>query len=115
MIKGLLAVFLAWSTVLVFAADTSDQEIEHLLTFVAASDCNFERNGDQHTTVEASDHMRMKLDRGGLWIDSPEDFIKHAATGSSISGKPYYVTCDQNKITSSQWLHTELQRFRNHH
>ena len=90
-------------------------EIEGLLSRLAASGCQFKRNGSWHTAVEAQAHLRRKLDylenKGA--VASTEQFIERAATQSSISGKPYQVQCSNHApVQSSQWLHTELQDLR---
>lgn len=90
-------------------------EIEGLLSRLAASDCQFKRNGSWHQAEEAQAHLRRKLnylvDRGA--VASTEQFIARAATQSSISGKPYQVQCgNQATVTSSQWLHTQLLALR---
>jgi hypothetical protein len=90
-------------------------EIDHLLTFVANSGCQFHRNDTWYAAPEASAHLAKKEryleDRGQ--IASPEDFIAKAATKSSMTGKPYMVRCGSAPaIASDEWLTAELQRFR---
>ena len=92
-------------------ADTQ-QEIDHLLEFVASSDCLYERNGAKHSGPEARDHIRMKYEHYRKKVETAEDFIRYAATKSSISGQPYIVTCEGTEIRASQWLMDELVRFR---
>jgi hypothetical protein len=90
-------------------------EIEGLLSRLAASGCQFKRNGSWHTAEEAQAHLRRKLDylvdRGA--VASTEQFIERAATQSSISGKPYQVQCNnQVPVASSRWLLHELRLLR---
>lgn len=90
-------------------------EIEGLLSRLAASGCQFKRNGSWHTAVEARAHLLRKLDylehRGA--VANAEQFIERAATKSSMSGKLYQVQCNnQAPVPSSQWLHTELRELR---
>ena len=92
------------------------QEIKYLIGHVGNSGCEFKRNGvwnKDSRTAEA--HMRSKYDflaRMGL-IDTTEDFIEKAATGSSLSGQPYEVRCGGDlPMQSSLWLSTELARHR---
>ncbi len=90
-------------------------EVNHLLTFAAASGCKFERKGTWHVSAEARKHLEQKyqyLVKQG-WIASAEDFIERAASKSSISGREYRVQCDGAPIiTGSQWLSSELARYR---
>jgi hypothetical protein len=56
--------------------------------------------------------MQRKYDYVKSYVDKTEDFIKYAATESSMSGKKYHVTCNGNKQTSAEWLGNELTRYR---
>lgn len=96
------------------APETEDQ-IEHLLTFVSTSPCKFMRNGTWYEASEAAKHIRKKYDYvlGKGLVGSAEDFIKYSATKSSMSGKKYRVQCGQEpEIESSEWLLTELSSYR---
>ncbi|MEK1943846.1 MAG: DUF5329 domain-containing protein [Pseudomonas sp.] len=89
-------------------------EVGKLLTFVENSGCSFIRNGSAYDGKEARMHLQQKLDyleNKGL-VDSSEDFINRAATGSSISGKAYSVDCAGQKQPSADWLNGELLRIR---
>lgn len=90
-------------------------EIEVLLSRLAASGCQFKRNGAWHTAMEAQAHLRRKLDylvdRGA--VTSAEQFIERAASQSSLSGKPYLVKCGSaSPVASGVWLRAELQTLR---
>lgn len=90
------------------------EEVSKLLTFVEGSGCSFIRNGSAYDSKEARMHLQQKLDyleNKGM-VDSSEDFIKRAATGSSISGKPYSVDCAGKTQPSADWLNGELLRIR---
>jgi hypothetical protein len=44
-----------------------------------------------------------------------ENFIKGAASQSSVTGKPYQVRCGNDaQLSSQRWLTDELARFRKH-
>jgi len=96
-------------------ADKQD-EIQHLLSYVEQSGCEFERNGDSFDSRKAREHIQRKYDYIMRWasgrIQSAEDFIELTATESSMSGKKYYVNCDGSSRTSAEWLLEELTRFR---
>jgi hypothetical protein len=92
-------------------ADMQD-EIQHLLQFVENSGCEFERNGKVYDSAEARSHIEKKYDYVSSYVDETEDFIRYAATESSISGRKYHVICGDRKLTSADWLHEELLRYR---
>jgi hypothetical protein len=92
----------------------TEQEVEYLLEFVAGSGCTFVRNGDDHDSADAADHLRLKYNRGKRYVGSAEQFIDRLATESSWSGDPYTVTCEGNTQTSAHWLHRALAEYRQH-
>ena len=105
-----LALALASSTAL--AANSADQEIQHLLSFVEGSGCSFHRNGADHDSADAADHLRLKYRRGGRYADTAEHFIDRLASESSWTGKQYTVTCQGETEPSGEWLHRELKAYR---
>lgn len=99
-------------------APVAADEINHLLTHLQSSGCQFNRNGDWHDATEAAEHLHKKLnyavDKGA--ITSAEEFIDQVASQSSLSGKLYQVRCAQAAPQpSGQWLHAELARYRARH
>ncbi|BHH84933.1 YfeK family protein [Desulforhopalus sp. 52FAK] len=118
---SLLLILLIISSVgvrVVFAKDMSEQvavEVDQLITFVETSGCQFNRNGKWYDPVEAAKHIAKKyryVKKKGL-VKTTEDFIKYAATKSSMSGKVYTVQCGDAKVVEcSSWLNTELARYR---
>ena len=91
----------------------SQTEIQHLLVFVAQTDCQYERNGEMHSGKQAVEHIQNKYDYFKDKIGSTEDFIRYAATKSKISGKYYLVHCtEQPALKSEQWLLAELAAYR---
>lgn len=91
------------------------REIEHLLSHLKSSNCQFNRNGNWYPADKASEHLRTKyeyfLDKGEL--DSAESFIDKAASSSSMSGKNYLVSCAGHETEkSSSWLRQVLAQFR---
>lgn len=87
-------------------------EIDHLLQYIETSGCTFNRNGTVHDGQQAVEHIRKKYAHTKRRIKSTEDFIRYAATKSSISGQPYQVTCDGVEMPTAEWLTGELARFR---
>lgn len=94
------------------AADRDAAEIEYLLDFVAASDCDFERNGEVHSAADAAGHLRLKYRRGARHAATAEQFIDRLASKSSWTGKQYRVTCGGVTEPSGTWLHRALQDYR---
>ncbi len=93
-------------------ADTNS-EIQHLLDYVASTDCSYERNGDRHSGEEAVAHIKKKYEYFIDDIETTEDFVEYSATKSKMSGKHYLIHChDQSPVKSSTWLLAELERFR---
>ncbi len=90
----------------------TQQEIDHLMRYIAASDCRFIRNGKAYDPQAAREHIQKKYDYLQSRIRSAEDFIHHAASRSSMSGAPYLVDCGQKPTPCADWLHAELARFR---
>lgn len=108
--RYMTAAFLLASSPFVLA-DMLD-EIQHLLRFVESSGCVFERNGTVYDSKEARSHIERKYDYIESRVDETEEFIKYAATKSSMSGRKYQVTCSGKQQTSAEWLHDELSRYR---
>jgi hypothetical protein len=95
----------------VFAS--TEDEINHLLSFVASTDCKYERNGTMHNGKEAFEHINKKYAYYSDDIESTEDFIKYSATKSKMSGKYYKIHCNnKSSIKSQDWLLTELMVYR---
>jgi len=93
-------------------AASTDEEIGHLLQFVEQSQCTFERNGKLYSSHQARAHISRKYSHIKKRVKNTEDFIRYAATQSSITGKKYHATCNGETITSEAWLSNELSRYR---
>jgi hypothetical protein len=90
----------------------AEGEISHLLGFIERSGCTFIRNGEEHTSQQAREHIENKYSYVKRRVKSAEDFIRYAATGSSISGRAYRVRCGGEEMPTAKWLEKELERFR---
>ncbi|ALS34356.1 hypothetical protein PTRA_a3371 [Pseudoalteromonas translucida KMM 520] len=91
-----------------------DQEVQHLITFISNSNATFIRNGDEHTSKEAAEHLAMKYRKAKRYAKTADDFINNLASKSSWSGKAYTVILSNGaKLTANSWLTNELIRFRN--
>jgi hypothetical protein len=95
--------------------DLVAHEVDQLLEFIKISNCRFNRNGSWYKSAEAADHLNKKyqyVQKKGL-VNTAEDFIKFAATKSSLSGKEYVVQCEGDKThKSAEWLTTALAQIR---
>lgn len=92
-------------------------EIDHLLEHISTAPCRFNRNGIWYEADEAAEHIDRKyrylLQRDR--IDSAEDFIRQAATSSSISGRAYLVQCRSDTVLkTADWLTGILTELRQH-
>lgn len=93
-------------------ASTQD-EINHLLSFITSTHCLYERNGTMHTGKEAKAHISKKYAYYADDIESAEDFIKYSATKSKLSGKYYKIHCvNEAPLKSKDWLLIELKAYR---
>lgn len=110
-LKKVLLIFLSTFSFNVLAS--TQDEINHLLSFVASTDCQYERNGTLHNGAEAVAHINKKYEYYLDDIESSEDFIKYSATKSKMSGKYYIIHCgDKAAVKSKDWLLTELTLYR---
>ena len=88
-------------------------EVEHLLDYLAGSDCKMVRNGKSHSGEDGARHVQRKYDHFREEIDSTEQFIELSASRSLRTGQPYEVHCpDQPPVPSAEWLLSELQKYR---
>lgn len=91
------------------------QEISYLLNYLKTSGCEFNRNGSWYGAEDAVNHLNKKYDyllKKGM-VSTTEDFIKQAATESSMSGKPYLVKCGtMASVPSGPWFQAELGKRR---
>jgi len=100
-------------TISVNAKATMKDEITHLLSYVANTECDYNRNGTIHTGLAAVEHINKKYQYYSDKIESTEDFIKYAATKSKMSGQYYMIECnDLMPIKSRDWLLNELNNYR---
>jgi hypothetical protein len=80
-------------------------QIDTLILSIEDSGCHFIRNGKTYTPVEGVAHIKKKYDYYKDDIDSIDKFIELSASKSLISGKPYYVMCDDKvRQISATWL-----------
>jgi len=88
------------------------EEVAHLLDYIARSDCSFIRNDKVYDAAQARDHINRKYEHLKKRISSTEQFITYAASRSSITGEKYRVTCGETTLLSNEWLEEELRSYR---
>jgi hypothetical protein len=106
---------LAVTSLALSASPQVEAEIDQLLAALNGSDCRFQRNGTWYDAHRAAEHLQTKRDyfRRLDRIHSAEDFIRLAATESSMSGKSYSVACPGTpEVSSKTWLEEALRRIR---
>ena len=90
-----------------------DATVQYLITYVKESDVTFKRNATHYSGSEAAQHIHKKYQHFKDDIDTLEKFIELCATGSLMTGKPYFIITTQGEqLPSSEWLHTELAVYR---
>ena len=110
--RTLIALAVAMSFAFPAMALSTEEEIDHLLDFIAHSSCAFIRNGVTYGAEQAAAHVKDKYDYFHDDIHSAEDFIALAATKSALTGRPYLVQCDAKQVPAADWLKQELAVFR---
>ena len=115
--KQFLAGILLFMFLSSVSADVPEEqvvEVEHLLNYLADSDCQMIRNGKSHSAKDGAKHMRRKYNYFRDEISSTEEFIEYAGTKSTRSGRLYEVLCiGQEPEFSRDWLLAELKAYRN--
>ena len=97
----------------VSGADKLNDEVQHLLSYVATTECTFIRNGKPYDSDETVTHIKKKYAHFKNKINTTEAFIEFSASKSMVSDKPYSIECEgQATQTSNQWLIDELMRYR---
>ncbi len=92
---------------------TEEEKIKFLFSEIEKSEGKifFIRNGDEFSALEASKHMKKKLDYAGKEIKTANQFIEKIATKSYMTGNIYMVKlADGQKIESAKWLREILKR-----
>jgi uncharacterized protein DUF5329 len=117
-LKSFFALIMAASSLAALAAEPSPSvklEVEQLLARIAASGCQFRRNGAWHSAADARAHLEKKYQYllSKHLVNTSDDFISLAATKSTTSGKPYFVKCGaQKQVRSATWMAAQLREVR---
>jgi GH43 family beta-xylosidase len=97
------------------AADKPMTETEKIEALIHAVDtlegAVFIRNGKEYDCHAAADHMRTKWNWKKGEIKTARDFIRLAATSSSMSGKDYVIRFkDGREVKAADFLLAELEK-----
>ena len=111
-IAALFVSLLMLKSLHVQGADTAEREVRLLIDAIASSNCDFNRNGRQHTAAEAAAHLELKYTRAGKHIDSADEFITQLASSSSLTGKPYLMSCEGGTLPAEDWMIDALEQIR---
>ena len=101
----ILAVVILFSvtTEVLSAGDLEEaKKIELLIARLEAmQDTVFIRNGKDHSSNRAAEHLRFKWRKAGKRIHTAEDFIELCGSRSSISGRAYKIRFSDGRIEDS--------------
>ena len=73
--------------------EQAQREIDHLLDFVAASNCTFVRNGEAFRVRRGARSPARKYASRKYRLSTADEFVRYLATESSSSGEPYKMIC----------------------
>ena len=90
------------------------KKIEFLLSSVEnLKGAKFIRNGIEYDDGKAAaDHLRLKLQNAGGYVQNADDFIRLCASKSFITGKPYMIKFSNGKtITAEEYFREKLKEY----
>ena len=88
------------------------KKIEFLISSVEnLKGAKFIRNGIEYDDGKAAaDHLRLKLQNAGGYVQNADDFIRLCASKSFITGKPYMIKFSNGKtITAEEYFREKLK------
>jgi hypothetical protein len=88
-------------------------KIEFLISSIEnLKGAKFIRNGSEYDGKQAVDHLRMKLQNAGGYVQTADDFIRLCASKSFITGKPYMIKFSDGKtITAEEYFREKLKEY----
>ena len=111
MIPKLLFVVLLGISTPAYAFNQLNRQIQQLLNLVSESNCSFVRNGKTRSSRESVKHINRKYAHYEQDIDSIGSFIELTATKSLFTGKQYLDHCDDQVMSSAEWMHRKVTEF----
>jgi uncharacterized protein DUF5329 len=90
---------------------SEEQKIQRLIDAVEhARGITFIRNGEQHDSAAAAQHLRRKYQSAGKKQMTARQFIDELASRSSTSGEEYRIKLlDGREVSSQKWLSQQLE------
>lgn len=90
-----------------------NRKINYLISAVEnLSEATFVRNGTEHDSKDAANHLRLKLEKAGTRVKTAEDFIKLCASKSYMTNQPYMIKyADGKMIASETYLRNKLKEY----
>jgi len=70
----------------------------------------FIRNGKAYDVADAVSHLNLKHSKAKSRVTTAEEFIKHVASGSSVSGKAYLIRYPDGTTITTAAFFTERLR-----
>ena len=112
---GLL--LLGFSSLLLARPAREQQRIDYLIQSLGSlPNAVFIRNGNEYSAADARSHLEKKLKYAGNRIQTAEEFVKHCASQSSISHRPYQIRFEGGKVTdTSSYFREKLKEFDQKH
>ncbi|MDR0769733.1 MAG: DUF5329 domain-containing protein [Burkholderiales bacterium] len=113
--KMWLPLFLSFVFFFVPAQACAMSEEEKIATLIESigntpEGTQFVRNGKAYGVAEATSHLNHKYSRVKSKVKTAEDFIKHVASGSSVSGEAYLIRYPDGTSVTAAVFFTEKLR-----
>jgi hypothetical protein len=108
----------AWPALAPLARATPSAEEHRLITALIdrvqqMTTMKFMRNGEEHSSVDAAEHMQAKYKHFRREIVTADDFIERCASRSEVTGEPYMVKlADGGTREANALLKQELRAMR---
>lgn len=84
---------------------TDRQRMHAAIERIRTSGLTFVRNGANHDSAAAAEHLQKKLDAAGEKVRTFEQFLEQVATKSSLSGEAYEVILpDGRRMPAREWI-----------
>jgi uncharacterized protein YlzI (FlbEa/FlbD family) len=108
----LLLLFLFFFAAVPAYAVSEEEKITMLIESVrdTPEGTQFIRNGKAYSVAEAVSHLNLKYSKTKNRVKTAEDFIKHVASGSSVSGEAYLIRYPDGATVTSEAFFTEKLR-----
>lgn len=87
-------------------------EVKYLISEVESSGCTFIRNGTEHSSKKAAEHLTLKYKNATKYAKTGRDFINNLASKSSWTGKKYKISCPGKDVVDAKvWLSKKLNDY----